>query len=96
MIERHVRFQVPAVKEADFIRFVEHVYFPALREQRGFMHGSLLRESEAPGRHVMVLKFAEADHAAAWKSSARHKLLSPELKSLHEGSEVTVFEVVLG
>ncbi len=96
MIERHVRFQVPAVSQAEFIRFADRVYFPALREQPGFIHGSLLQESGAPGRHVMVLRFAEADQAAAWRSSARHQLLSAELKLLHEGSEVSVFEVVLG
>jgi hypothetical protein len=27
-----VRFQIPAVKEVEFIRFVDRVYFPALEE----------------------------------------------------------------
>jgi antibiotic biosynthesis monooxygenase (ABM) superfamily enzyme len=59
------------------------------------MRGSLLREREALGGYVMVLRFGDVDQAAAWSASARHQLLSPELKSLHEGSEVTIFEVVL-
>jgi len=96
MVARHVRFQVPAAKEAEFIRFVDRVYFAALREQPGFLRGSLLGKQETPGRHVTVLRFGDADQAAAWRASSGHQPLSPKLKSLHEGSEVTVLDVLLG
>ncbi len=96
MIERHIRFLVPSAKEVGFVDFIKHTYFLALHEHPGFVQAGLLQETEPPRRYLMTLTFIDSDRAAAWRSSERHKQLSPQLKTFHEGSEMIVLDVVLG
>jgi heme-degrading monooxygenase HmoA len=94
MIERHVTFQVLPGKMQEFETFFRNQYAPAMSAQPGFGGAELLQPAEA-GEHVlMILRFASAEAAQAWRDSAEHKHLSPTLKSLHQGSELRVYNLL--
>ena len=42
-----------------------------------------------------LLRFESLDAAAAWRASSLHEELKPHLKSLCDGSELKVLEVVV-
>ncbi len=93
MIERHATFRIRPGKAEEFVAFFDTAYGPALANQEGFCGAELL-QPEAPDALVMVLRFASAESAQAWRESAAHKELSPALKSLYQSSEVCVHEVL--
>lgn len=93
MIERHVTFRVRPGKLEEFVSFFGSAYAPAMATQEGFCGAELLRPDD-PDALVMVLKFASAEAAQAWRESDVHKELSPALKSLYQNSDVRVHEVL--
>ncbi len=94
MIERHVTFEVIPGKEAAFEELFKTKYRVAMSKQPGFVSVGLLREKEAPTRYQMVIRFQSLETAAAWRDSAEHKELSPQIKALYTGSTVVVYDVV--
>ncbi len=94
MIERHVVFHVLPDKSAEFERFFESEYAQAMAKQPGFCSALLLRPVESGDERMMVLRFEGLEAAQSWRESAEHQRLSPRLKSLYQGSEVRVFDVV--
>ncbi len=94
MIERHVVFHVLPDKAAEFEHFFESQYAQAMARQPGFCSAVLLRPVEPGDERMMVLRFEGVEAAQSWRESADHKRLSPRLKSLYQGSEVRVFDVV--
>jgi heme-degrading monooxygenase HmoA len=95
MIERHVTFHVLPELEGEFVRFFGEEYRPALKKIEGFVQAGLLRDSESERDFLMTLRFTSAETAAAWRASEAHQVLKPHLKSLYEGSELKVLEVVV-
>jgi heme-degrading monooxygenase HmoA len=93
VIERHVTFLVRPGKAEEFVSFFGSAYAPAMATQEGFCGAELLRPDD-PDALVMVLRFASAETAQAWRESAVHKELSPALKSLYQSSDVRVHEVL--
>ncbi len=76
MIERHVTFRMHPGKADELVTFFGSAYAPAMATQEGFCGAELLRPEE-PDALVMVLRFASAEAAQAWRESAAHKELSP-------------------
>ena len=94
MIERHVTFEVLIDKADAFEHFFVHEYRPAMSSTAGFVRADLLRESEAPQKYQMVLRFDSLESAAAWRASAEHQALSPTLKAYYSSSYLQVYDVV--
>lgn len=94
MIERHITFNVHPDRTADFERFFSGEYRPAMEPSPGFIRAELLRETESPSRYQMVLRFADADSAAGWRTSEVHQALQPGLNALHDGMEIQAYEIV--
>ena len=94
MIERHVTLNVPPDRGGDLELLFDTEYARAMSEQPGFVSVSLLRENDNPQRYTMAIRFESEDAAAAWRASQVHKALSPRLKEVHCGSEVTVHTVL--
>ena len=95
MIERHVTFHVLPNKGDEFARFFEEEYRPAMAKTEGFLKAGLLKDMDFGQDFMMVLRFESLDAAAAWRASSLHEELKPHLKSLYEGSEVLVLDVVI-
>jgi len=95
MIERHVTFHVLPGKGAEFARFFAEEYRPAMEKIEGFAQAGLLKESEQDQDYMMTLRFESLDAAAAWRASTAHQDLKPFLKSLYNGSELKVLEIVV-
>jgi heme-degrading monooxygenase HmoA len=93
-IERHVTFHVLPDKTETFEQFFQSEYRPAMAQTAGFIKAGLLKDTENPQDLTMVLRFDSLESAAAWRASKRHASLKPALKSLYEGSELKVFEVL--
>jgi antibiotic biosynthesis monooxygenase (ABM) superfamily enzyme len=94
MIERHITFQVHPDRTADFERFFADQYRPAMAKSPGFVKAELLREAESRSRYHMVLRFADADGAVAWRTSEVHQALQPALTALHSGMEIQGYEFI--
>ena len=94
MIERHVTFNVIPGKEEDFEALFKDAYGIAMSKQPGFVSVTLLREHEKEAVYQMVIRFQSLETAAAWRDSADHKTLSPNMKALYKESTVQVYEVV--
>jgi heme-degrading monooxygenase HmoA len=94
MIERHIRFEVPASGIADFQRFFEEKYVPPMSVIDGFVSARILRPSDGDGELLMVLQFESAEASAAWRESAEHESLQPELRSLHSGMHIQGYETL--
>jgi antibiotic biosynthesis monooxygenase (ABM) superfamily enzyme len=60
----------------------------------GFVRCDLLRESDSPTRYQLVFRFADAEKATAWRTSAIHQALQPALKELHADMAVQAYEVI--
>ena len=94
MIERHVTFDVVPGKEQAFEDLFQSSYSAAMSRQPGFVAVSLVREQDTPTRYQMVIRFDTLANAAAWRDSADHKALSPQMKALYSASTVVVYSVV--
>jgi heme-degrading monooxygenase HmoA len=94
VIERHITFDVLADRTDAFERFFVDRYLPALTASPGFIRAELLRELEAPTRYQMVLRFASAEDAVTWRTSAEHEALQPDLVALHSGMTIQPYAVV--
>ena len=94
MIERHIRFEVPANGVSDFQRFFEDRYVPPMSQIDGFVSARLLRPSDRDGELLMVLQFRTAGASADWRESAAHESLQPDLQSLHSGMHIQGYETV--
>lgn len=94
-IERHVTFHVLPEKVEEFELFFENEYHPAMAKTEGFIKAELLKGMENPQDLKMVLRFESLETAAAWRASAAHSALKPKLKSLYDGSELMVYEVIV-
>jgi heme-degrading monooxygenase HmoA len=79
----------------EFTRFFEEEYRPAMAETEGFLKAELLQDMEHDHDCMMVLRFESLDAAASWRASSLHEELKTPLKSLYDGSELKVFEVVV-
>ena len=95
MIERHVTFHVLPGKGEAFARFFEEAYRPAMEKTAGFIQAGLLKSREQAHDFTMTLRFDSLDAAAAWRTSPTHQELKPHLKSLYNGSELKVFEIII-
>jgi heme-degrading monooxygenase HmoA len=94
MIERHVTFEVLIDKADAFEHFFVYEYRPAMSHMQGFVRADLLRESEAPQNYQMVIRFDSPESATAWRASAEHQALSPNLKAYYSSSHLLVYQVV--
>lgn len=94
MIERHITFNVHAGRTAEFERFFEAEYAPAMARSDGFVAVALLREAEQPGRYQMVMRWRDGEAATGWRVSEVHQSLQPALTALHSGMEIVAYEVV--
>ena len=94
MIERHITFNVHADRTGEFERFFADEYRPAMAESPGFVKADLLREADQPTRYQMVLRFADGDSAAGWRTSAVHQALQPALLALYADNEIVAYQVV--
>lgn len=95
MIERHVIFKVLPGKGADFTKYFEEQYRPAMAKTDGFVKAELLRVLDSNSDYMMMLRFEDLESAAAWRSSSLHQELKPGLKALYNGSELMVLQVLV-
>jgi heme-degrading monooxygenase HmoA len=94
MIERHITFNVHAERAADFERFFEDRYRPAMATSPGFVRAELLQEADQPARYQMVLRFRDLDSSAGWRASAVHQALQPDLAALFSTNEIVAYDVI--
>ena len=94
MIERHITFNVLPDRSADFERFFADQYRPAMSAAPGFVKVDLLRELENRSRYQMVLRWADADAAAGWRTSPVHEALQPALTALFSTNEIMGYDVI--
>jgi len=94
-IERHVTFHVLPEKAEEFELFFDSEYRPAMAITEGFIKAELLKEMDKPQDLKMVLRFESIESAAVWRASAAHSALKPKLKSMYDGSELKVYEVIV-
>ncbi|UCE00545.1 MAG: antibiotic biosynthesis monooxygenase [Chloroflexota bacterium] len=93
-IERHVTFHVIAAEVEAFEKFFIQDYRPAMATIAGFIKAELLKDSENPQDLQMVLRFESSQAAADWRASEVHAALKPRLKSMYNGSELQIYEVL--
>jgi heme-degrading monooxygenase HmoA len=94
VIERHITFNVHADRTGDFEAFFADAYGPTMAKAPGFVRVELLREVDSATRYQMVLRFEDADSAAAWRTSEVHQALQPALTALFDGNEIQGYEVI--
>lgn len=94
-IERHVTFHVMPEKTGEFAEFFSDIYRPAMAQMSGFIKAELLKDNENPQDLQMVLRFESEEAAADWRASEQHAALKPKLKSLYDGSELKVYQVIV-
>jgi antibiotic biosynthesis monooxygenase (ABM) superfamily enzyme len=94
VIERHITFDVLPDRTGDFERFFADEYRPAMTASPGYVSAALLREADSQTRYQMVLRFADADASAAWRTSEVHKALQPALEALHNGMHIQGYETI--
>ena len=94
MIERHITFNVHPGMHADFERFFADRYGPAMSESPGFVRVELLREADSQTRYQLVLRFQDAETAAAWRTSPVHQALQPALAALFSTNEIQGYDVI--
>jgi antibiotic biosynthesis monooxygenase (ABM) superfamily enzyme len=66
-----------------------------MSKQPGFVSVALLKEHDKEAVYQMVIRFQSLETAAAWRDSADHKVLSPNIKALYKESTVQVYEVIV-
>lgn len=94
MIERHVSYEVPAEKAAEFERFFAEQYRPPVLDMPGLIECILLRQSDDPTRYQMVFRWETADNAAGWRTSEVHQALQPALGALVSGAQIAAYTKV--
>ncbi len=94
MIERHLTFDVLPDQTDAFERFFADSYGPTMAQAPGFVRVELLREIDTPTRYQMVLRWADADSALAWRTADAHTALQPELNAMHTGMAVQGYDVI--
>lgn len=94
MIERHVSYEVPADKAADFERFFVAQYRPAVMDMPGLLECIMLREADEPTHYQMIFRWETAENAAAWRTSLIHQELQPGLGALHNGLTIVAYDKV--
>lgn len=94
MIERHITFNVHADRVEAFERFFAEQYGPTMAKAPGFVRVELLREIDSATRYQMVLRFEDADSAAAWRTSEVHQALQPALTALFSDNEIQGYLVI--
>jgi heme-degrading monooxygenase HmoA len=94
MIERHVTFEVLNGMADAFENFFIEKYRPAMSSMAGFVRVELLRLQESPLTYKMLIRFDSLESAAAWRASAEHLALSPDLKTMYSSSQVQIYQVV--
>ena len=95
MTERQVTFHVLPNKGKEFAQFFEEEYRPAMARTEGFLKAELHKEMDKGQDFVMLLRFESIDAAASWRASNEHAALKPRLKSMYDGSELRVLELVI-
>lgn len=95
MIERHVIFKVLPGKGADFTKYFEDQYRPAMAKNDGFIRAELLKVLDSDSDYMMMLRFEDQQAAAAWRASSAHQELKPGLKALYNDSELMVLQVLV-
>lgn len=94
MIERHITFNVHPDRTEAFERFFADQYGPTMAKAPGFVDVGLLREVDSPTRYQMVLRFEDAESAAAWRTSDVHQALQPALTALFSTNEIRGYLVI--
>ncbi len=94
MIERHITFNVRPERTEAFERFFADEYRPAMAKSPGFVKVELLREADSATRYQMVLRFADAESAAGWRTSEVHVALQPALVALYVDNDIQGYEVI--
>lgn len=94
-IERHVTFHVLPGKESEFEEFFTRDYQPAMALMPGFIKAELLQDNDKANDLQMVLCFESEEAAAGWRASEQHAALKPKLKSLYDGSELKVYQILV-
>ncbi len=95
MIERHVTFEILPERTGEFEEFFAKEYRPAMAQMPGFIYATLLRDQKEKNRYMMVIRFESDELAAAWRASEVHQSLKPRLSEFHQGTTLTVFDVVV-
>ena len=94
MIERHVVFHLEPDSAAEFQRFFQEEYRPAMEACPGFVSCSLLAPEGTELALVMVIRFENQEASASWRRSDVHQRLKPILKSFYSQSETAVYHVI--
>jgi antibiotic biosynthesis monooxygenase (ABM) superfamily enzyme len=94
MIERHITFNVHPDRTAAFEQFFADQYGPTMAKAPGFVRVELLREADSQTRYQMVLRFADGDSAAAWRTSEVHQAMQPALTALFSDNEIQGYVVI--
>jgi heme-degrading monooxygenase HmoA len=79
----------------EFENFFESEYRRAMSQMTGFIKAELLKDRDDPQDLQMILRFESEAAAASWRASDSHAALKPKLKSLYDGSEIKVYQVLV-
>jgi heme-degrading monooxygenase HmoA len=93
--ERHVTFHVLPGNGIEFEDFFTSDYQPAMSQTPGFIKAELLKDTNKKQDLQMVLRFESEEAATSWRASNSHAALKPKLKSLYDGSELKVYQVIV-
>jgi len=77
LIERHLTFNVHPDRTPPSSSSSAASTGPPWRRAGLRAHCELLRESDSPTRYQLVFRFADAEKATAWRTSAIHQALQP-------------------
>ena len=94
MIERHVSFSVLPGQDRRLRELLRRALPAAGLQMPGLIECILLRESDHADHYQMVFRWESADDAAAWRTSAVHQALQPDLAALHIGMEIVAYTQV--
>jgi heme-degrading monooxygenase HmoA len=91
MIERHITFDVLPDRTDEFEHFFSETYRPPALRMPGLIECGLLRDAETPTTYRMLFRWENPEDAVAWRESEAHQALQPELRSLHNGMQISAF-----
>ena len=77
MIERHITFNVPEGRAAEFEHFMADQYGAQMAKAPGFVRIELLREADSTTRYQMSFRFVDLAASAGWRTSVEHTALQP-------------------
>ena len=97
MIERHISCTIQPDRTDAFEAFFAGQYGPTMAKAPGFVAVNLLREVDGPTHYQMVLRWADAESAAGWRTSSAHEALQPALTGMYADPDVRIqaYEVVV-